>query len=48
MTDTGFIAQNGADLVTIFEPLGIGSLGPATNFIIYDKYYDIDPRAKLA
>ncbi len=30
MTDTGFIAQNGADLVTIFEP---GSGGPATNFI---------------
>jgi hypothetical protein len=30
MSDTGFIARNGTDLVTIFEP---GSGGPATNFI---------------
>jgi len=34
MTDTGFIAKNGEDIATIFEPLVVGSLGgPATDFI---------------
>ena len=40
MSDTGFIALNGADLVTIFEP---GSGGSATNFIGKDGY-DLNTR----